>query len=47
MYEDKELQEYRDLLKTPDHFEEGIDWKTLVVEIFIGFMMMQGRSDQI
>jgi hypothetical protein len=30
MYEDKELKEYRDLLKTPDHFEEGFDWKTVV-----------------
>ena len=29
MYEDKELQEYRDLLKTQDHFEEGFSWKPL------------------
>ncbi len=42
MYEDKELQEYRDLLKTPDHFEEGFDWKTIVGAIFIGFLMMPG-----
>jgi len=42
MYEDKELQEYRDLLKTPDHFEEGFDWKTLIGAIFIGFLMMPG-----
>jgi len=42
MYEDKELQEYRDLLKTPDHFEEGFDWKTIVGSIFIGFLMMPG-----
>jgi hypothetical protein len=42
MYEDKELQEYRDLLKTPDHFEEGFDWKTVVGAIFIGFLMMPG-----
>ena len=42
MYEDKELQEYRDLLKTPDHFEEGFDWKTVVGSIFIGFLMMPG-----
>ncbi len=42
MYEDKELQEYRDLLKTPDHFEEGFDWKTFVGAIFIGFLMMPG-----
>ena len=42
MYEDKELQEYRDLLETPDHFEEGYDWKTVVGAIFIGFLMMPG-----
>jgi hypothetical protein len=42
MYEDKELQEYRDLLQPPDHFEEGFDWKTVVGAIFIGFLMMPG-----
>ncbi|MBI9077032.1 MAG: peptide transporter [Desulfatibacillum sp.] len=42
MYEDKELQEYRDLLKPPDKFEEGFDWKTVVGAIFIGFLMMPG-----
>ena len=42
MYEDKELQEYRDLLPTPTHFEEGFDWKTIVGAVFIGFLMMPG-----
>jgi hypothetical protein len=42
MREDRELQEYRDLLKTPTHFEEGFDWKTIVGAIFIGFLMMPG-----
>ena len=42
MYEDKELKEYRDLLSTPDHFEEGFDWKTVIGAIFIGFLMMPG-----
>jgi len=42
MYDDKELKEYRDLLKTPDHFEEGFNWKTVVGAIFIGFLMMPG-----
>ena len=42
MYDDKELKEYRDLLKVPDHFEEGFDWKTIVGAIFIGFLMMPG-----
>ncbi|MFZ5427161.1 MAG: peptide transporter [Thermodesulfobacteriota bacterium] len=42
MYDDKELKEYRDLLETPSHFEEGFDWKTIVGAIFIGFLMMPG-----
>ncbi|MDJ0783012.1 MAG: peptide transporter [Desulfosarcinaceae bacterium] len=42
MYEDKELQEYRDLLKPPDRFEEGFDWKTILGAVFIGFLMMPG-----
>ncbi len=42
MYDDKELKEYRDLLKPPDKFEEGFNWKTVVGAIFIGFLMMPG-----
>lgn len=42
MYDDKELKEYRDLLKIPDRFEEGFDWKTIIGAIFIGFLMMPG-----
>ncbi len=42
MYDDKELQEYRDLMKPPAKFEEGFDWKTIVGAVFIGFLMMPG-----
>ncbi|HHO48274.1 MAG TPA: peptide transporter [Desulfobacteraceae bacterium] len=42
MYDDKELKEYRDLLKAPEHFEEGFDWKTVIGAVFIGFLMMPG-----
>jgi hypothetical protein len=42
MYDDKELKEYRDLMKPPEHFEEGFDWKTVIGAIFIGFLMMPG-----
>ena len=42
MYEDKELQEYRDLMTPPEVFEEGFDWKTIVGAVFIGFLMMPG-----
>ncbi|MFH1137396.1 MAG: peptide transporter [Pseudomonadota bacterium] len=42
MYDDKELKEYRDLLKPPETFAEGFDWKTIVGAVFIGFLMMPG-----
>ena len=42
MIDDKELKEYRNLLQTPEHFEEGFDWKTIVGAVFIGFLMMPG-----
>lgn len=42
MYEDKELKEYRDLLKPPDKFEEGFGWKSIIGALFIGFLMMPG-----
>ncbi len=42
MREDKELQEYRDLLETPQTFEEGFGWKSVIGAIFIGFLMMPG-----
>lgn len=42
MYDDAELREYRDLLKPPDHFEDGFGWKTVIGAIFIGFLMMPG-----
>ncbi len=42
MREDRELQEYRDLLQAPSAFEEGFDWKTVVGAVFIGFLMMPG-----
>lgn len=42
MYDDKELKEYRDLLKAPDQFAEGFDVRTVIGAIFIGFLMMPG-----
>ncbi|MCU0572474.1 MAG: OPT/YSL family transporter [Syntrophobacteraceae bacterium] len=42
MHEDKELQEYRDLLEAPQTFEEGFGWKSVIGAIFIGFLMMPG-----
>ena len=42
MYEDKELKDYRDLLKTPETFEDGFGWKAVIGAILIGFLMMPG-----
>ncbi|MBW1989474.1 MAG: peptide transporter [Deltaproteobacteria bacterium] len=42
MREDRELQQYRDLLKPPSRFEEGFGWRTVIGAVFIGFLMMPG-----
>jgi len=42
MHDDKELREYRDLLKPPEKFEEGFGWKSVIGAVFIGFLMMPG-----
>lgn len=40
--EDKELQEYREIMSPPEKFEDGFDWKTVVGAVFLGFVMMPG-----
>jgi hypothetical protein len=42
MYEDKEINTYRNLVQTPEHFDAGFGWKTVIGAIFIGFLMMPG-----
>ncbi|WP_448382830.1 peptide transporter [Desulfosoma sp.] len=42
MIQDKELKEYRDLLKPPEQFRDGFGWKSVIGAIFIGFLMMPG-----
>jgi hypothetical protein len=39
MREDKEFQEFRDLMKPPDQFEEGISWGTVLMGLFVGLVM--------
>lgn len=39
---DKELQEFRDLLKPPATFDEGFSWTALFGALFIGLMMVPG-----
>lgn len=36
---DKELQEFRDLMRPPDTFEEGFNWRTLIMALFVGLIM--------
>ncbi len=39
---DKELEQYRNLLTPPDHFEEGFGWSTIAGILFCGLVMMPG-----
>ncbi len=39
MREDKEFQEFRNLMTTPDKFEEGISWGTVLMGLFVGLVM--------
>jgi hypothetical protein len=39
---DRELQQYRDLMEVPSHFEEGFSWTALVGALFIALMMVPG-----
>lgn len=40
--QDKEIQQYRDLVQVPDKFEEGFGLKTIIGALFIGFVMVPG-----
>jgi len=37
-----ELEEYRSLMETPEQFEDGFGWQTVLGAFFIGFVMMPG-----
>ncbi len=39
---DKELDQYRNLLSPPDHFEDGFGWSTIAGILFCGLVMMPG-----
>ena len=40
--QDKEIQQYRELMKPPDHFESGFGLKTVVGSLFLGVLMVPG-----
>jgi hypothetical protein len=42
MKEDRDLQQYRDLMQPPSVFEEGFNWTSLAGALFIGLLMVPG-----
>ncbi|HHN46021.1 MAG TPA: peptide transporter, partial [Planctomycetes bacterium] len=40
--QDKEIQQYRDLMEVPEHFEDGFGPKMIVAALFLGFLMIPG-----
>jgi len=39
MREDREFQEFRNLMTRPDVFEEGFGWRTVTMALFVGLLM--------
>lgn len=39
---DKELEEFRDLLKPPQEFTDGFSWSSVAAAVFIGLLMVPG-----
>ena len=37
---DKELQEFRDLIKRPDEYRDGFTWSSLAAALFIALLMV-------
>ena len=40
--QDRELQNYRDLMHVPDQFVDGFGIKSIVAAVFLGFLMVPG-----
>jgi len=39
MREDREYQEFRDLMSRPEEFEDGFGWRTVIMALFVGLLM--------
>ena len=39
MREDRELKEFKNLMATPDQFEDGFGWRTVFMALFVGLLM--------
>jgi len=42
VHKDRELEQYRNLLETPDEFREGFGWSTVLGIFFCGIVMLPG-----
>lgn len=40
--QERELEQYRQLMKPPEVFADGFNWRTVIGAIFLGFIMMPG-----
>lgn len=43
MREDQEFQEFRDLMKPPEEFEDGFGWTTVLMAFFVGLLMVPAQ----
>ena len=41
--EDAEFREFRDLMTTPDDFEDGFGWGTVIMAFFVGLLMVPAQ----
>lgn len=41
--EDEEFREFRDLMTTPDDFEDGFGWGTVIMAFFVGLLMVPAQ----
>ena len=41
---DKELEQFRDIMKVPSHFQEGFSWASLIGAVFIALIMVPAGS---
>jgi hypothetical protein len=41
--EDKELQEFRNLMTAPDEYEDGFGWRTIFMAFFVGLLMVPAQ----
>jgi hypothetical protein len=39
MREDKEFKEFRELMQRPEKFEDGANWRSLIMALFVGLLM--------